>query len=118
VLVFDVTALEALFRSHPPVWTMWRRADTGRLDLGFPAAAIAEAADLLKTTASSWDAVLWPAAITVLPLNERVAVELAEYGGQSLGVRHALWEARAMDCRLVTRDPSLYAPGAAKLLVV
>jgi hypothetical protein len=47
-----------------------------------------------------------------------VAVELAEYGGQSLGVRHALWEARAMDCRLVTRDPSLYAPGAARLLVV
>jgi len=118
VLVLDVTAIEGLFHSHPPLWTMWKRADAERLELGLPAAAVVEAADLLGTTASSWDAILWPTSVSVLPLTERVAVEIGSYAGRSIGVRHALWEARAMDCRLVTRDPTLYAPGVAKLLVV
>lgn len=117
VLIFDATALVALFHSHPPVQALWKRADEGATELGFPALAIVEAATMLEAPATAWSSVLWPPAITVLPLDVTVAVEIGAWLG-TFAARHALWEARHMDCPIVTRDAALYAPGSAVIVQV
>lgn len=110
MFVFDATALAALFDAYPPVWALWRRADRGQTQLGFPVSAIIEAAQQLDAPVSAWDSILWPPTITALPLMERAAVEISTWKG-TLAARHALWEARALNCPLVTCQADLYAPG-------
>ncbi|MEV8510795.1 hypothetical protein [Dactylosporangium sp. NPDC051484] len=117
MLVLDATALEALFHGYRPLSALWHRADEGLVELGFPALAIVEAGTELEAPASAWDSVLWPPAISVLPLTERAAVEISAWSG-TLAARHALWEARHMNCPLVTRQPELYAPGQVDIQVV
>lgn len=107
MLVFDATSLVALFRAHPVVYTLWERADEGLVKLGFPALAVVEAGTVLKTHASAWDVFLLPETVTVLPLMERAAVEIADWPG-TYAVRQTLWEALHMDCPIVTRDEGLY----------
>jgi hypothetical protein len=117
VLVFDATALEALFHGHQPLNALWHRADEGLIRLGFPALAVVEAGMALGASARDWDIVLWPPQVTVLPLDVTAAVEIASWSG-TLAARHALWEALHMDCPIVTRDEGLYAPGVAMVLQV
>jgi hypothetical protein len=107
VLVFDATAIASVFSSYGPTWALWKRANDGRLDLVFPVCAIVEAAGQAKVRKSAWDLILWPPSIKVMPLEQSVAVEIGEWSG-TFGARHALWEAMAMECPIVTRDPSLY----------
>ncbi|MGI5179517.1 hypothetical protein ACQEVZ_24620 [Dactylosporangium sp. CA-152071] len=117
MLVFDATALVGLFNSHPTVFMLWQRADEGATEIVVPALAIVEAGATLKTSTTAWDRFLWMPTITVLPLGERAAVEIAGWSG-TFAARHALWEARALDCPLVTQDPDLYGPGLADIQVV
>ena len=70
-----------------------------------------------EASASAWDAILWSQTITVLPLTERVAVEISAWTGTP-AARHSLWEARAMNCPIVTRQPDLYAPGVVEIVQV
>jgi hypothetical protein len=117
VLVFDATALVALFNSHPTVFMLWQRADEGATEIAVPALAIVEAGVVLETSTTAWDRFLWTGAISVLPLGERAAVEIASWSG-TFAARHALWEALALDCPLVTQEPELYGPGLADIHVV
>lgn len=117
MLVFDATALTALVDAHPPVWTWWKRADDGRVTLGFPATAVVEAGETAEVTANEWSALLWPQTVEVLPLGESAAVEIGRWSG-TLAARQALWEARALGWTILTRDPRLYQPGVVSLLVV
>jgi hypothetical protein len=117
VLVFDATAIVALFRSHPIIYTLWEAADAGRQQIGLPVLAVVEAGTILETNPSAWDVFLDPETVNVLPLAERAGVEIAGWPG-SFAARHALWEARHMDCPLVTRDPGLYAPGQVDVYAV
>ncbi|WP_433054967.1 hypothetical protein [Dactylosporangium sp. CS-033363] len=50
-------------------------------------------------------------------MTERAAVEISAWPG-AYGARHALWEARALDCPLVTRQTELYAPGPTDIQAV
>jgi hypothetical protein len=117
VLVFDATALAALFDAYPPVWVLWRRADLDRAALGIPALAIVEAGTEVGAPATAWDSILWSKSINVLPLTERAAVEISAWQG-TFGARHALWEARHLDCPLITRQPELYVAGQADIRAV
>jgi hypothetical protein len=117
VLVFDATAIVALFQSHPIVYTLWEAADAGRQQIGLPVLAVVEAGGILETSPTAWDVFLVPETVNVLPLMERAALEMAGWPG-SPAAKHALWEARHMDCPLVTRDPGLYAPGVADVRAV
>lgn len=117
MLVFDATAIVALFQSHPIVYTLWEAADAGRQQIGLPVLAVVEAGTILETRESAWDVFLDPETVNVLPLMERAGIEIAGWPG-SPAARHALWEARHMACPLVTREPGLYAPGAADIYAV
>jgi hypothetical protein len=117
VLVFDATALVALFNSHPTVFMLWQRADEGATEIAVPALAVVEAGSALRTSPTAWDRFLWTDAITVLPLGERAAVEIASWSG-TFAARHSLWEARILDCPLVTTEPDLYGPGLADIQAV
>jgi hypothetical protein len=117
VLVFDATALAALFDAYPPVWALWRTADQGLGQVAVPALAIVEAGTAVEAPASAWDPILWSRSITVLPLTERAAVETSAWQG-TFGARHARWEARALGCPLITRQPELYVPGQADIQAV
>jgi hypothetical protein len=117
VLVFDATALTALFDAHPPVWAWWKRADDGQVTLGFPAAAIVEVGETGEVTPNQWSTLLWPETIEVLPLGESAAVEIGSWTG-TLAARQSMWEARALGWTILTRDPRLYHPGVVPLLVV
>ncbi|MER7280473.1 hypothetical protein ABT369_39150 [Dactylosporangium sp. NPDC000244] len=117
MLVFDATALAALFDAYQPVWALWRTADQDLGHVGFPALAIVEAGGEVGAPASAWDSILWSKSVTVLPLSERAAVEISAWSG-TFGARHALWEALALDCPLITRRPELYAPGHVEIRAV
>jgi hypothetical protein len=117
VLVFDATALVALFHSHPPLWALLHRADQGLVSLGFPVLAVVEAGTALGATPSSWEQFQWIETIEFLRLDEAAAIEISSWQG-TFGARHALWEARHMDCPLITRRPELYVPGQADIQAV
>lgn len=117
MLVLDATAIEALFHSHPPLLALLHRADHEHVQLGFPVLAVVEAGTALGTTVSSWELYQWTPGIRFLPLEEAAAVDIACWQG-GFGARHALWEARHMDCPLVTRQSELYVPGQADIRAV
>ena len=76
----------------------------------FPTGAMLDAARLLGIRPSAWDAVLWSTRVRVVPLSEVVAKEIGDQAG-SVGVRHALWEARQLGWPIVTADVAAYPPG-------
>jgi hypothetical protein len=117
VLVFDATALAALFDAYPPVWALWRTADQDLGRIGIPTLTIVEAGTAVDAPAYAWDSILWSHSVKVLPLGERAAVEISAWQG-TFGARHALWEARALNCPLITRQPDLYVPGQADIQAV
>jgi hypothetical protein len=117
VLVFDATALSALIDSYRPVLTRWASANDGTEIIAIPALAIVEVAGTRGVGATAWDAILWPPLVRVLPLGESAAKEIGGWSGP-LAARHALWEAQALGCAILTRDAGLYQAGAVPLLVV
>jgi hypothetical protein len=116
-LVFDATALAAMFNSYPPLWALLQRADLGMVRLGFPALAIVEAGTMIGASASAWHPFLFISSISVLPLGQAPAIEIGSWSG-TLGARHALWEARYIDCPLITRRPELYASDEAHIQAI
>ncbi|WP_344509337.1 hypothetical protein [Dactylosporangium maewongense] len=118
MLVFDATALAALFDAYPPIWALWHRADHGHTQLGLPVAAIIEAGQMVEASVSAWEFILQSTGVTVLPLMERAAVEISAWSGVSLAARQSMWEAQALNCPLVTRDASLYTPGIVPIIVL
>src|SRR2546423_11264687 len=105
--VFDHTALVALFDAHPKALDLWRLADQGVTQLVMPAAAVAEANHLIGATHNAWSALLFPADVTVAPLDSAQAVDTGRRAG-ALAVRQVVHEAQAVVGGLITPAPWQY----------
>jgi hypothetical protein len=120
-LVFDHTALIALFRGYPAVYHYWERADAGELRIILPAAAVAEANRMLRAPWSAWEAVLFPnpdvpEAVAVSPLDEHTAVEAGLQGDAATG--HVTYEARLVRGVVVTQARGAYQESGLSVLVI
>lgn len=116
-LVFDASALVALFEAHDLVYRLWERANAGEALIVVPTAAIADANGNLTATHDSWSAVLWPNDVVTTPLTEDVAIEIGPWSG-GLATRHVVYEAQAVRGIVVTRAPREYDAWTIPLLAV
>lgn len=105
-LVFDHTAIIALFKAHRSAIGHYLRADAGQVSIVLPAAAVAEANRTIHSVWKTWEAVLYPEKVTVAPLDEHSALEAGLLGEIAIG--HAVYEARAVRGLVVTADPDPY----------
>jgi hypothetical protein len=110
-VVFDHTALIALFDAHPVLLGLWQQADRGERTLVMPAAAVAEANHVLGASHNAWSALLYPVDVTVTPLDSSQAIDTGHMPG-ALAVRHVIHEVRAVSGIIVTRAPWQYPPDA------
>lgn len=115
-LVFDHTAIIALFRGHRKAFGHYNRADVGQVFLVLPAAAVAEANLTIHGVWKTWEALLYPEAVTVAPLDEHSALEAGLLGDIAIG--HAMYEARAVRGLVVTSNPDPYRHTDQALLVI
>lgn len=120
-LIFDHTAIIALFRSHPAVYHYWTLADAGEVRIVLPAAAMADANRMLRAPWNAWEAMLFPnadvpGAVTVSPLDEHTAVEAGLHGDVATG--HVTYEARQIQGVVVTQARGAYQDWAVSVLVV
>ncbi len=110
MLVFDASAIVALFDAYTPVYNVWRTADRGLSALAFPSAAMVEAGRRAAISETAWDPVLWSPSISVLPLGEAAATQLGAWTG-SLAMGHTIWESRATGWPVLTCIPEDYGDG-------
>lgn len=120
-LIFDHTAIIALFRGYPAVYHYWTRADAGEVRIVLPAAAVAEANRMLRAPWNAWEAVLFPnpdapGAVSVSPLDEHTAVEAGLHGDAATG--HVTYEARAVRGVVVTQTRGAYQDAELSVLVI
>lgn len=114
--VFDASALIALFRGNEVAYDLFEEADAGRVQVVFPAVAIAEANTYIQATESAWEAILL-GRVVCMPLTEHIAITLGLWPGD-LAVRHVVYEARAVRGDVVTAEPYRYTPWTLPLLVL
>lgn len=114
--VFDASALIALFDGHPGAFDLNEEAEAGRLQVVFPAAAIAEANTFIRAGENAW-APLLLGRVTCLPLTEHAAIAVGGWPGD-LAVRHVVYEARAVRGDVVTRESYRYRAWTLPLLAL
>lgn len=107
--VLDHTALVALFDGNTRAFQLWLEAERGERALILPAAAVAEANHLIGADHNAWSALLYPANVTVAPLDSSQAIDAGRRTG-CLVTRHVVYEARAVAGITVTRTPWQYTP--------
>ena len=100
-LLFDDTALLALFDAYLPVARMWERAEAERRPVLVPAGAVFAANSRLRAAEQAWDAVLGADHVTVLELTPSRALAASSYSWD-VAVGHASVEARDVDATVVT----------------
>lgn len=115
-LIFDHTAIIALFNGHRKAFGHYHRADVGQVTLVLPAAAMAEANRTIHGVWKTWEAVLYPEAVMVAPLDAHSALEAGLLGDIAIG--HAVYEARAARGLIVTSHPDPYRRTDQALLVI
>jgi hypothetical protein len=115
-LVFDTSAIVAVFDARPTPYEYWQLADNEDADVvvAFPVGSMLDAAELLRIRASAWDGPLWSPNVHVLPLTESVAKEIGDQAG-SLGTRHALFESTHLGWPVLTAEPDRYPQGTSLL---
>jgi hypothetical protein len=116
-LVLDHTALVALFEGSTDAFGLWSEADRAERLVVMPAAAIAEANHLIGADHNAWSALLFPADVTVAPLDSSQAIDIGPFPG-ALVTRHVVHEARAIGGTIVTRAPWQYADGDGPLRAI
>lgn len=108
-LVWDPTALYAFFHEHRQILTdQWWAADERRLQLLWPAAAVASANFQLGAAWSSWHPMLLNRNVTCLPLGESSAVA-AGVLHHDVVTAHVAYVSREYSGLIVTTDPQRYA---------
>ena len=117
-LVYDSSALIALFDAHPLAYDYWKRADAGRITLVFPALAIAEANLTLRTSYSAWSLLLWPPSVGVAPLDAGAAIEVGERVEHDLASSHVIRETQTVRGIVLTSRPHLYGGAKVPVLVL
>lgn len=113
-LVFDSSALIALFEANDLAYRIWTRADQGKRLLIVPAGAVLEANQTLKATDNAWSVLLYPRDVIPTTLSPAVAIEIGPWSG-TIGQRHATYEAITVGGIVVTRNPDGYGPEVATL---
>lgn len=116
-LVYDATALLALFRGVRRAYLFWEEADKGALGLVFPAAAVAEANWWLQASWSAWATLIWPERVDVAPLDTPAALDSGDFAG-SLATAHAIRETRQLDGVVLTGRPQDYTGTSIPVLTV
>lgn len=106
-LVYDATAMLALFRGDSRAYLFWEEADRGDMGLVFPAAAVAEANRWLQASWDAWATVIWPERIDVAPLDTSAALDSVRFAG-GLATAHVIREARQLDGAILTARPQDY----------
>ncbi len=115
--VFDHTGLVALFEGHREAFRLWQEAERSETPLVMPAVAVAEANHLIGADHNAWSALLYPADVTVAPLDSSQAIDIGRRGGP-LVVRHVVHEARAVAGIIVTRAPWQYPANTGGIRVI
>jgi predicted nucleic acid-binding protein len=108
-LLFDASALVALFDAHDRVYALWAAAEESSVPVLLPATAIAEANRKLRATDAAWNAVLLGHNVAALDLTPATALAASRRGGD-LAVAHASVEAGATGATIVTAHPDAYDP--------
>lgn len=108
-LLFDDTALLALFDAHQPVYRLWLDAEADGTLILIPAGCVAAANVRLRTADEAWDAVLGADHVTALDLTPSRALAASAYSWD-VAVGHASVEARDVDATIVTARWGAYDP--------
>jgi hypothetical protein len=108
-LLFDASALVALFRGQGRVSALWFDAETVGVSLLMPATAIAEANRELHATDNAWTTLLLAGNVYALDLTPAAALGASRRSG-GLAVAHASHEAAATGATIVTAHPAAYDP--------
>jgi hypothetical protein len=116
MLVFDESAMVALFAGYRPIYRIWEAADRGRAVVAFPTAAMAEAGCQADLSQTAWDPLLWSSAVHVLPLGEAAAKQIGSWPG-ALAAKHVVWESRATGWPVLTCAPDRYGPDVSLISV-
>jgi hypothetical protein len=117
-VIYDASALLALFEANEQAYRRWQRSDDGRTTVVFPAAAVADANNTLCGSYDDWSPLLWAKGAAVAPLDGSAAVESGRLCQESLSVAHVVHEARAMRGIVLTTLPQIYRDTAVPVLVL
>jgi len=91
-------------------------ADAGALRVVFPTVAIAEANTQLKASDNAWTPILL-GRVECLSLTQDVAITIGPWPGD-LSLRHVIYEARAVEGRVVTLEPDRYKGWRVPVIIV
>jgi predicted nucleic acid-binding protein len=108
-LVFDASALVALFRGNERVSALWFDAEAANVAVLLPAAAIAIANQQLRASDDAWTALLLTGNVHAMDLTPAVALGASRFRGD-LAVAHSSYEASATDATIVTATAQAYDP--------
>lgn len=108
-LLFDDTALIALFDAHQPVYRLWLNAEADGTVILIPAGCVFAANVRLRTTDGAWAAILGAERVAVLELTAGRALAASAYSW-NVAVGHASVEARDVDATIVTARYGAYDP--------
>lgn len=107
-IVFDDSALIALFEGHPYVSDVYVQCEITRRPALFPTTAMLSANAHLAATHDAWTAVLMSQAVTVLDLTAAGAVEAGLANGTDPATAHCIVEAEATSGAVLTNRPDAY----------
>jgi hypothetical protein len=106
-LIFDATALVALFNGNERVSALWMAAEEVSAPVVLPTAAVAIANRKLKASDNAWSAILFGANVYALDLSMAAALGASRELGD-LDVAHTSYEALATGGTIVTGTPKSY----------
>lgn len=116
-VVYDDTAMVALFHDESQAFPLWRRAERGQRLLIFPVVAMAEATANLSATESDWRVFLDVANVHDAELTASVAIIIGSQPG-TLATRQVIHEARAFQAPILTGDPHRYSGTGVPVIVL
>lgn len=108
-LVFDDSALTALFGAHEYVFALWQRAEKAGVAVLLPTTAIYGANLRLRFADQTWEAVLLAEHVRVLELTAARAVRASLYGDDPV-VAQVSVEAIDTNATIVTARPEVFDP--------
>ncbi len=115
--VLDASALVRMFDGHPRMLELLLDAEAGNVFLLLPAAAIAQAQQVLQAGQALWDPFLLFTGVRSLALTEHVAIEAGVMPGH-IATTQVVHEARAVNGVVVTAMPDEYRAHGVSLTVI
>jgi len=107
-IVFDDTAMVALFDAHPYVLEVYHISEVTGRHLLFPATAVLAANFRTAASADAWEAILLGPHVVPLDLTAAGAITASSAGGGDPTVAHCIAEATAAQAAILTNQPDVY----------